>query len=222
MSIKTEKDQQLIKFAYENLNIKHVPKGHEEYENMISGIPYDPWVRELNLAREDAHQYAREYSQISYRGKTIEEFNQARADFLKEFIGEVKGMPSIEAPLSVDYGFNTSIGSNFYANFNLSLLDSSIIKIGDYVEFGPNVVLCCASHPTNPIQRLSEKGEYSLPITIGDKVWLGANVTVLPGVTIGDGVVVGANSVVNRDLPAYTVCVGAPCKVIKHIDLEEN
>lgn len=221
MSTVTEKDQELIQFAYNHLKL-NIPKGHQAYENMISGIPYTPWDEQLNLAREDAHQYAREYSQLSYRGKTIDQFNKERVDVLKKFIGEVKGTATIEAPFSVDYGFNTSIGNNFYANFNLTLLDSSIIRIGDDVEFGPNVVLCCAGHPTNPFERLSEKGEFSKQINIGNKVWLGSNVTVLPGVTIGDGVVVGANSVVNKDLPSYTVCVGAPCKVIKQIDLEDN
>ncbi|KAH3673166.1 hypothetical protein WICMUC_003850 [Wickerhamomyces mucosus] len=218
MTQRFEKDQELIKYAYENLKL-NVPKGHEEYEKMISGIAYDTLNRELQAGREEAHQSAREYSTLSFRGKSIEEFNQIRLDKLKTLFGEVKGEAVIEAPLSVDYGYNTSIGKNFYANFNLTILDSSIVKIGDFVEFGPNVVICCATHPLEPEERLSKDGEWSRSITVGNKAWIGANVTVLPGVTIGDGAVIGANAVVTRDVPSFSVSIGAPAKILQQVSL---
>jgi acetyltransferase-like isoleucine patch superfamily enzyme len=215
MSQSFEKNQELIEFAYKELNLK-IPKGHEEYERMISGICYDCWDKHLNFGRERAHQLSREYTQIPFQNDDVEAYNKARIGHLKKVLGRVN-TATIEAPFTVDYGFNTYIGDNFYANFNLTILDSSIVQIGNDVECGPNVVLCCATHPTDPTERLSAKGEWSREIKIGNKVWLGANVTVLPGVTIGNGCVVGANSVVNKSLPPYSIAVGAPAKVIKKI-----
>ncbi|CCH40922.1 hypothetical protein BN7_456 [Wickerhamomyces ciferrii] len=216
MSSTSTKDQELIDFAYNHLNL-NIPKGHDEYEKMISGIPYEAWNQQLQESREEAHQSAKEYSAISYRGKSIDEFNKERHDKLTSMFGKLKSSATIEAPLSIDYGINTYIGENFYANFNLTLLDSSIIKIGDFVEFGPNVVLCCATHPLESDERLAADGEWSRAITVGNRVWIGSNVTVLPGVTIGDGAVIGANSVVTRDIPSFSVSVGAPAKVKKQL-----
>ena len=90
------------------------------------------------------------------------------------------------------------------------------IRIGDNVLIGPNVVIRAADHvfedPTTPIM---DQGHSSGKITIGNDVWLAANVVITSGVTIGDGVVVGAGSVVTEDLPEMSVCVGVPAKPIK-------
>ena len=80
----------------------------------------------------------------------------------------------------------------------------------------PNCSFYTAGHPLNAETR--NKGlEYAKPIEIGNNVWIGGNVIVLPGVKIGDNAVVGAGSVVNKDIPANVVAVGNPCKVIKNI-----
>ena len=95
-------------------------------------------------------------------------------------------------------------------------LDVAAVTIGDDVQIGPNVQLLTPTHPVEPEPR-RQKWEAARPITIGDNVWLGGGVIVLPGVTIGDGTVVGAGSVVSRDLPANVVAVGNPARIVKEL-----
>ncbi len=91
------------------------------------------------------------------------------------------------------------------------------IVFGDNVFIAPNCGFYTAGHPVDALER--RKGlEYARPITIGNDVWIGAGVSVLPGVTIGDNCVIGAGSVVTKDIPANSVAVGNPCKVIKLIN----
>ena len=118
---------------------------------------------------------------------------------------------SIQSPFYCDFGFNISIGENFFSNYNLVILDVAPVIIGDNVLFGPNVSLYTAGHPIHPISRNSGY-EYGIPITIGDNVWLGGNVVVTPGVTIGENSVVAAGSVVVKDIPANVVAAGLRAK----------
>ncbi len=115
-----------------------------------------------------------------------------------------------------DYGYNIEIGENFYANHNLIILDGSKVQFGDNVFIAPNCSFYTAGHPLDAERR--NKGlEYAKPIKVGNNVWIGGNVIVLPGVTIGDNTVIGAGSVVNKDIPSNVVAVGNPCKVIKQL-----
>ncbi len=113
-----------------------------------------------------------------------------------------------------DYGYNIEVGKNFYMNTNGVILDCGKVTIGDYVMIGPNVTLCTAGHPLDAETRYTYE-EFAKPIAIADKVWIGANVVVLPGVSIGYGAVVGAGSVVTKDVPENTVVVGDPARVVK-------
>ena len=126
-----------------------------------------------------------------------------------------KKKPYIEAPIHVDYGFNISVGDNFYCNFNCVLLDCAKITIGNNVFLAPGVQLLTASHPINAIERRSV--EFALPVTIGDDVWIGANALILPGVTIGSRVVIAAGAVVNKDVPDDVVVAGVPAKIVKRM-----
>lgn len=122
----------------------------------------------------------------------------------------------IEQPFYCDYGYNIRVGKNFYANYNLVILDEATVIFGDNVFIAPNCGFYTAAHPLEADAR--NKGlEYARPIHVGDNVWLGAGVSVLPGVTIGDNCVIGAGSVVSRDIPSNSVAVGNPCKTIKKI-----
>ena len=113
----------------------------------------------------------------------------------------------------MDYGYNISLGANFYANHNLTILDVCTVTIGKNVFCGPNVTITGATHPLDPVaRRETESGE---PITIGNDVWIGAGAIILPGVTVGDGVTIGAGSIVTKDVPDRVVVVGNPARVMK-------
>lgn len=115
-----------------------------------------------------------------------------------------------------DYGFNIKVGKNFYSNHNLVILDCAEVRFGDNVFIGPNCGFYTAIHPIDAGQRKMEI-EWAKPIKVGNDVWFGGSVTVLPGVTIGDNVVIGAGSVVVKDIPSGVVAVGNPCKPIRKI-----
>lgn len=119
-----------------------------------------------------------------------------------------------------DYGYNISLGENFFANHNLVILDCARVSFGDNCFIGPNCAFYTAGHPVNVRER-NEGLEYAKPIAVGNNVWIGGGVTVLPGVTIGDNVVIGAGSVVTRDIPGGVVAMGNPCKIYRKLTEEE-
>ncbi len=144
-----------------------------------------------------------------------------QSKLIKKIIGKVKGNFVITAPFYCDYGNNISIGNNFYTNHNCVILDAAKVTFGDNVFIAPNCVFSTAGHPLDASLR-NEGLEIALPIRVGNDVWFGANVIVLPGVTIGDGSVIGAGSVVNKDIPSGVVAVGNPCKVIRKITAKDK
>ncbi len=140
-----------------------------------------------------------------------------KAALLEEMFAEIGEDCYIEPPFHANWGGrHVHFGSRIYANFNLTLVDDTHIYVGDYTQFGPNVVLATAGHPICP--ELRERGyQYNAPIRIGRNCWLGAGAVVVPGVTIGDNVVVGAGSVVTRDLPSNVVAAGSPCRILREV-----
>lgn len=135
---------------------------------------------------------------------------------LVKLLGKTGKRFLIEQPFLCDYGYNIEIGENFYANVNCVILDGAKVKFGDNVFIAPNCGFYTAGHPFDVEQR-NDGLEYARPITVGNNVWIGAHVCVLPGVTIGDGCVIGAGSVVNKDIPAGTLAAGNPCRVIRQL-----
>lgn len=182
-----------------------------EKEKMLAGEMYDAnYDKELIKERENAKEVCYDYNNL--RPSKIEE----RRELLKKLLGKTKENFLIEQPFVCDYGYNIEIGENFYANHNLTILYANKVKFGDNVFIAPNCGFYTAGHPLDAETR--NKGlEYAKPIEIGNNVWIGGNVIVLPGVKIGDNAVIGAGSVVNKDIPANVVAVGNPCKVIKEI-----
>ena len=142
---------------------------------------------------------------------------EKRKELIEKILGKVGKNIRIEQPFMCDYGYNIEIGENFYANHNLIILDGNKVEFGDNVFIAPNCSFYTAGHPLD-VERRNKGLEYAKPIKVGNNVWIGGNVVVLPGVTIGDNVVIGAGSVVNKDIPSNTIAVGNPCKVIKQID----
>ena len=141
---------------------------------------------------------------------------EAQNALLKQIFGSMKGTPVITAPFYCDYGSNISIGKNFYTNHNVTILDGAKVTFGDNVFIAPNCVFSTAGHAIDSDQR-GRGLEIALPITVGDNVWFGTNVSVLPGVTVGSNTVIGAGSVVNKSIPAGVIAAGNPCKVIRKI-----
>ncbi len=151
------------------------------------------------------------------------EFNNLRPsdsirqkELLHKILGEIRGDLVVTAPFYCDYGFHISVGNNFYTNHNCMILDGAKVTFGDNVFIAPNCVFSTAGHAIDPEQRAGGL-EIALPIKVGNDVWIGANVSVLPGVTIGDRTIIGAGSVVNRDIPSDVIAVGNPCRVVRKI-----
>ena len=182
------------------------------WEKMHSGNIYDPG--EAELVEEQTKCLDRLYEFNATRPTEMEK----RTAMLKEMFAEIGEGCYIEPPLHANWGGKyVHFGHHVYANFNLTLVDDTHIYIGDNTLMGPNVTLVTAGHPILPELRLRGL-QYNMPIRIGKNCWLGAGVTVLPGVTIGDHTVVGAGSLVTRDLPANVVAVGSPCRVMRPIN----
>lgn len=151
------------------------------------------------------------------------EFNGLRPSMVDEQLAILRGLFGscgqniiVNQPFRCDFGCNIHVGENFFANFNLTVLDEAEVRIGNNAFIGPNVSIYTACHPLDAPTR-NTFAEWAEPVTIGDNVWIGGGVTILPGVTIGDNVVIGAGSVVCRDLPSDCVAAGNPAKVIKRI-----
>lgn len=145
---------------------------------------------------------------------------ERRSELLRKILGIVKENICIEPSFWCDYGYNIVVGENFYANHNLVILDCAKVVFGDNVFIGPNCSFYTAGHPLDAKQR-NEGLEYAHPITIGNNVWLGGNVVVLPGVSIGNNAVIGAGSVVTKDIPDNVIAVGNPCRVVRNIEGNE-
>lgn len=187
-----------------------------EKEKMLAGEIYDAnYDAGLIAERLECKEMCRDYNEL--RPKDMD----GRTALLHKIIGRVDGTLLIEQPFYCDYGYNISVGNNFYANFNLVILDEAPVKFGDNVFIAPNCGFYTAGHPIDAVER--NKGlEYARPITVGNNVWIGAQVCVLPGVTIGDNCVIGAGSVVTRDIPSDSVAVGNPCRVIRRIKPDDR
>ncbi|MBY5944378.1 sugar O-acetyltransferase [Photobacterium rosenbergii] len=185
-----------------------------EKQKMITGEMYQAWDEELVADRQKAKKLCFALNQTCPTDK------DARQALINELLAKETDA-WIESPFNCDYGYNLKVGNGFYANHGCTILDCAPINIGDNCLLAPGVVIATAGHPLDPVERASGE-EFAKEITIGNDVWFGANVTVCPGVTIGDNVVVGAGSVVTKDLPANTVCVGSPAKPIRTLKIEDN
>ena len=186
-----------------------------EKEKMLAGELYDAnYNSELIAERQRCKDLCHEYNM------TVPSQTEKREELMRRLLGRTGERFLIEQPFYCDYGYNIEIGEDFYANVNCVILDGAKVTFGRNVFIAPNCGFYTAGHPLDIAQRNSGL-EYARPITVGNDVWIGANVAVLPGVTIGDGCVIGAGSVVTRDIPAHSLAVGNPCRVIRRIGDED-
>lgn len=181
-----------------------------EKEKSYAEMLYQPGDPELVADREITVRKLTEYNGIDPLDR------EARDRAIRGILGKAGKNCVVEQPLFCTYGYNTTVGDNFFLNVNGKLMDSGKITIGNNVFIAPNVCIITEEHAMDVEQRIQGL-EYTHPVTIGDNVWICAGALVLPGVTIGEGSVIGAGSVVTKDIPAHCLAVGNPCKVIRKL-----
>lgn len=182
---------------------------------MLKNLPYKAWLDGLSEERLENKKKIYEFNRCE------PEEMQRSQELLKQILGKTGENVWIEAPFHCDYGYNIEVGENFFANYNLVILDVGKVKIGKNAQFAPNVAIYTAGHPVHPDSRNSGY-EYGIDVTIGDNVWLGGNTVVMPGVHIGNNVVIGGGSVVTKDIPDDVIAVGNPCHVLRKITEDDR
>lgn len=194
-----------------------------EREKMVAGKLYNPTDPELERLKAKVRQACIEYN------RSDESEQQKRYELLHSVLKSHKKNFFFEPNIRFDYGCNTSIGENFFANFNCTILDVCPVTIGDNVMFGPNVTIATPMHPLLAEERAIQEHEdgiydleYAKPITIGNGVWLASGVIVNGGVTIGDNAIIGSGSVVTKDIPANVIAVGNPCRVLRPLTEKDS
>ena len=195
-----------------------------EQEKMLAGKLYDPSDSTLEAKRIRAHKLCQQFNVMP------EDAGEVRDALLHEVFPHMGEGTCILAPVFADYGEFITFGTNCFANFNLTVLDTCPITVGDDVFFGPNCSLLTPLHPLLPEERKMRRHadgslydlEYGAPITIGNGCWIAADVKICGGVTIGEGTVIGAGSVVTRDIPSGVLAAGNPCRVIRKLTAEDS
>lgn len=182
-----------------------------ELEKLRAGLNYCCDDEEVEAIKNNAVLQCEKYNSIDPLDKS------ARISQLKKMLGKVDDTVLIEKNFNCDNGKNIFLGSNFLANYNVTILDVNEVHIGHDVMIGPNTLITTVGHPITPKGR-REKIGVTKPVHIGDDVWIGGNVVILPGVTIGNNVVIGAGAVVNKDIPDNSLAVGVPAKIIREIE----
>ncbi len=189
-----------------------------EREKMLAGQLYDCGDKELLAQWHRAKDLIRNYNNADSAN------TEEKQGILKELLGGQGKNLWITAPFFVDYGNNIYFGNNCEVNMNCTFIDDNKIVIGDNALIAPNVQIYTAFHPTNAIDRFGEPKEdgsfefcktQTAPVFIGNDVWIGGGVIIMPGVTIGDNVVVGAGRVVTKNIPSNVIAYGNPCQVAR-------
>ena len=173
------------------------------WAEMMSGKPYDALHPALTGLLAATREKIWEFNSLRPSEKT------RQRELLDEILGHHGENFHVNQPFRCDYGINISVGENFFANFNLTILDEAPVEIGDNAFIGPNVSIYTACHPLEAEER-AKGTEWALPVKIGNDVWIGGGATILPGVTIGDRCTIGAGAVVTRDIPSDTLAAGNP------------
>lgn len=182
-----------------------------EQEKAMAGFLYNPNDDpQLLLARARCKDLCFAFQQV------LPSNTEKQAEIIRSLLGKTGTRFCFTAPFWCDYGYNIEIGEDFYANHNCVILDCAKVTFGSHVFIAPNCCFSTAGHPLDVRQR-NEGLEFASPILVGNNVWIGANVTVLPGVKIGDNAIIGAGSVVTKNIPPNVVALGNPCRPLREL-----
>lgn len=183
--------------------------------NMLNGKYYISWDEELTKERERAKDMLFKFNNMR------PSLRKEREEIIRDFFGKVGKNCWIESPFNCDYGYNITVGDNFYTNTNCCILDCAKVTIGNNVWIGPNVGIYTPEHAFDSEERT--KGyEHALPVTIGDNTWICGGVTITGGVKIGSNVIIGAGAVVIKDVPDNVLVAGNPARIIREITAEDK
>ncbi|KAE8554712.1 hypothetical protein EYB25_003253 [Talaromyces marneffei] len=204
-----------------------------EREKMLRGELYRAFTPELIAARVQCEQAYKHFNSESLNGEIS---RRRQIELWRALVQDTRPLPPpaenqeaddallrnepwVQAPISMDYGFNVKVGEGVFINVNCVIIDTCLVTVGARTLFGPNVHLYSGTHPLDSAVRNGTLGpEMGKEIHIGEDCWLGGNVIVLPGVTIGRGCTIGAGSVVTKDVPAFHVAAGNPARIIRKIE----
>lgn len=186
-----------------------------EKELMIVGHLYN--ANDIEIERD----FKRAKSILRIINNTTEDECEYRISLFHDLFKHIAGDLWIETPFQCDFGYNISVGRNFYANYDCIIIDAGDVVIGDNVFLGPRVCIYTAGHPIDAEIR-NKQLEYGKKVCIGNSVWIGGNSVINPGVTIGDNVVIGSGSIVTKDIPSGVIAAGNPCKIIRMITKEDR
>ncbi|NCC00168.1 MAG: sugar O-acetyltransferase [Clostridia bacterium] len=186
-----------------------------EAEKLDAGLEYDFWDAEVDGRKLHALEWCQKLNTIPMQN------TEQRETVVRKLFGSAGANPTVLPVFNCDNGSNIHVGENFLANYNVTILDIAPVHIGDYVMIGPNTLVTTVNHPLSPMGRRKHLG-VAKTVIIGNDVWIGGNVTVLPGVTIGNNVVVAAGAVITKDVPDNCVVGGVPAKVIRAIENDIN
>ncbi len=181
-----------------------------ELEKLRNGLEYSYWDKEIN---EQKHNALRLTNKLNQMDQTDE---AALSIALKNLFGSAGDDPWGGHNFNCDNGKNIHVGDNFIANFNVTILDAAPVTCGNNVMIGPGTLITTINHPIDPEKRMNHLA-IAKAISIGNNVWIGGNVTILPGVSIGNNSIIGAGAVVTKDVQENCIAAGVPARVIRFI-----
>lgn len=185
----------------------------EELRKMQAGEPYDAHTPEMYAYRNEVKKLLRRLNITEYHEDSMD-------SILRELLPNAAKDVFFEPPFYCDYGNLIYADEGVWVNFGCTILDGGGVYIGKKTLIAPNVSIFTAGHPLNADER--DKWEYCKPVHIGERCWIGGNVTICPGVNIGNRCVIGAGSVVVKDIPDDCMAAGNPARVIKKINQDAN
>ena len=183
-----------------------------ELEKLQAGLPYDFYDDEIGALKERAAKLCARFNALP-----VDDYVHQYRLMKEELLGSYADNVYIQQPFFCDNGKNIHVGRGFLTNYHVTILDVAPVTIGDHVLIGPNTLISTVNHPLTPMGRRQHLG-IAKPVVIGNDVWIGGNVTILPGVTIGNNVVIAAGAVVTKNVQDNSLVGGVPAKVIRTLE----